>query len=102
MTDDWTQAKAIIDSRPVIGIYASCEWDEMHVDYKEWIAAIVSEARAAGRAEATERAARLCSQAAADLANQARAEFSDHQQFDAGREYQALRLAAMMREPRYI
>lgn len=38
-------AQEIVDSEPVIGVYAACEWDELHDDGKLWISAIVAEAR---------------------------------------------------------
>ncbi len=43
------QAEDIVNSDPVIRIFAACEWDELHDDGKIWIAAIVREtlARAA-------------------------------------------------------
>lgn len=37
-------AEKIVNSEPVIGTYAACEWDELHDDGKAWIAAIVHEA----------------------------------------------------------
>lgn len=40
------EAAAIVNSFPVLAVYASCEWDELYDDGKLWLAAIVQEARA--------------------------------------------------------
>lgn len=42
----FAQAEAIVESDPVIRVYASCEWDCLHDDGKVWVAAIVQEAMA--------------------------------------------------------
>lgn len=43
-------AEAIVNSEPVITIYAACEWDDLHEDGKQWVAGIVRETLArAGR-----------------------------------------------------
>jgi hypothetical protein len=39
-------AEAIVNSDGPLSIFASCEWDELGDDGKEWIAAIVRETRA--------------------------------------------------------
>lgn len=36
-------AEEIVNSKSVLGIYAACEWDELHDDGKLWIAGIVRE-----------------------------------------------------------
>jgi hypothetical protein len=41
---EFALAEAIVDSDPVIGVYAACEWDCLSDDGKVWIAAIVAEA----------------------------------------------------------
>jgi hypothetical protein len=43
--DNFRLAQDIVDSDPVIRVYASCEWRELSDDGKVWIAAIVAEAR---------------------------------------------------------
>lgn len=45
LIEDLRIAQEIVDSDPVISVYASCEWDELHDDGKLWIAAIVAETR---------------------------------------------------------
>lgn len=37
-------AAAIVNSKPVLGVFAACEWDELSDDGKLWIAEIVAEA----------------------------------------------------------
>ena len=59
-------AEEIVNSDPVIGVYAACEWDDLHENGKVWIAAIVAEATAranqsclpSGRIEGTDAPAR--------------------------------------------
>lgn len=46
ISDYMVQAEAIVESGPVIGVYASCEWDCLDENGKEWVAAIVREAMA--------------------------------------------------------
>ena len=38
-------AEEIVNSAPVLAVYAACEWDELDDDGKDWIAAIVAEAQ---------------------------------------------------------
>ncbi|KEZ00630.1 hypothetical protein AI27_18010 [Sphingomonas sp. BHC-A] len=37
-------AQAVVDSDPVLRVYAACEWDSLHDDGKQWIAVIIREA----------------------------------------------------------
>lgn len=37
-------AQTIVDSDPVLRVYAACEWDSLHDDGKEWVAVIIREA----------------------------------------------------------
>lgn len=52
-------AAAIVNSAPVIAVYASCEWDELHDDGKVWIAEIVHQARAEAAATISRLSARV-------------------------------------------
>jgi hypothetical protein len=43
--EEMAAAERIVNSPPVIGQFASCEWDELTEDGHVWVAAIVREAR---------------------------------------------------------
>lgn len=43
LADFLPAAERIVNSGPVISIFAACEWDEWHDDGKQWIAGIVRE-----------------------------------------------------------
>lgn len=47
MTDAKTfaTAEAIVNSRPVLSVYAACQWEELSDDGKQWIATIVAAAQ---------------------------------------------------------
>lgn len=47
-------AREIVDSDPVIRVYAAPEWDELGDDGKEWVAAIVYEVLKKSAASRTE------------------------------------------------
>lgn len=44
-TQAFVAAKAIVNSEPVLSVYAACEWEELSDDGKQWIAAIVAAAQ---------------------------------------------------------
>ena len=50
--DDYVLAEVIVNSEPVVSVYASCEWGELGDDGKTWIATIVREARGRTREDA--------------------------------------------------
>ncbi len=37
-------AEAVVNSAPVLAVFAACEWDELHEDGRQWVAAIIREA----------------------------------------------------------
>lgn len=40
----WDLCASVVDSTPVLSVYASCEWEELNDDGRTWICAIVQEA----------------------------------------------------------
>jgi len=52
--EQWAFARAVADSDAVLRVYAAPEFDEMGDDGKEWIRALVVEARRTAQAELVE------------------------------------------------
>lgn len=44
--EEFQKARAIVDSSPVLSVYAACEWNGLDEDGRVWIATIVREAMA--------------------------------------------------------